>query len=125
MGVFRYPHSGVGSLRSQQPRNARCANIVAKEQPHTILCTDIFLYITNMLDKEFSYYLEHQDELLKKYNNRFVVIIGENVVGSYDSHQQALFQTKKTHKLGSFLIQKCTEGEAAYTMTFHSRVSFA
>jgi len=56
---------------------------------------------------------------LKKYNNRFIVVIGD-----YDSHEQALFQTKKKHKLGTFLIQECTEGERAYTMTFHSRVSF-
>jgi hypothetical protein len=78
-----------------------------------------------MLKKEFSYYLEHQSELLKKYNNRFLVIIGEKVVGDYDSHEHALFQTQKKHKLGTFLIQKCTKGKEAYTMTFHSRVSFA
>jgi len=85
----------------------------------------IFYYIYNMLDKEFSYYLEHQSELLKKYNNRFIVVIGEKVIGDYDSHEQALFQTKKKHKLGTFLIQECTEGERAYTMTFNSRVAFA
>jgi hypothetical protein len=77
-----------------------------------------------MLDKEFQYYLANQSDLLKKYNNRFLVIIGEDVVGDYESHEKALFQTQKKYKLGTFLIQQCTEGEKAYTMTFHSRVSF-
>ena len=78
-----------------------------------------------MLDREFSFYLEHQSELLKKYNNRFLVIIDEKIVGDYDTHEQALFQSMNKHKLGTFLIQECTEGESAYTRTFHSRVSFA
>jgi len=78
-----------------------------------------------MLDKEFSYYLEHQGELLKKYNNRFVVIIGEKVVGDYSSHEQALFKSAKKYRRGSFLIQECTEGDKAYTVTFHSRAGFA
>jgi hypothetical protein len=72
-----------------------------------------------MLDKEFQYYLDNQNELLKKYNNRFIVIVGNEVVGDYDSFEQALFQTiEKKYELGTFLIQECTEGEDAYTQTF-------
>jgi hypothetical protein len=77
-----------------------------------------------MLEKEFSYYLANQGELVKKYNNRFLVIVGERVVGDYDTHEQALFQSQKKYKRGTFLIQECTEGEEAYTATFHSRVYF-
>jgi hypothetical protein len=77
-----------------------------------------------MLDKEFKYYLSHQDELLKKYNNRFLVIIGEEVVGDYETHEQALFKSQEKYELGTFLIQECTEGESAYTVTFRSRVYF-
>jgi hypothetical protein len=78
-----------------------------------------------MLDKEFQYYLDNQSELIKKYNGRFVVIIGEEVVGNYDSYEQALFVSMGKYELGTFLIQECTEGEEAYTQTFHSRVVFA
>jgi hypothetical protein len=78
-----------------------------------------------MLDKEFQYYLDNQSELVKKYNGRFIVIIGEDVVGNYDSYEQALFESMKQYELGTFLIQECTEGEEAYTQTFHSRVVFA
>lgn len=77
-----------------------------------------------MLDKEFQYYLDNQGELVKKYNGRFIVIIGEDVVENYESYEQALFESMKKYKLGTFLIQECTEGEEAYTQTFHSRVVF-
>ena len=60
----------------------------------------------------------------KKYENRFLVIIGEGVVGDYDSFEQAYFQSKEKYEAGTFLIQECTEGEEAYTQTFHSRVYF-
>jgi hypothetical protein len=78
-----------------------------------------------MLDKEFKYYLDNQSELLKKYKDRIIVIVGDKVVGDYDTFDQALFKSAEQYKLGTFLIQECTEGEEAYTQTFHSRAVFA
>ena len=78
-----------------------------------------------MLDKEFRYYLDNQSELVRKYNDRFIVIIGNKVVGDFDDFEQALFLSAKKYKPGTFLIQECTEGEEAYTETFHSGVIFA
>ena len=45
-----------------------------------------------MLKEEFEYYLEHQDELLQKYNNRYIVIVGSKVVGDYASNEEALIE---------------------------------
>jgi hypothetical protein len=73
-----------------------------------------------MLEKEFEYYLANQGKLLKKYNNRYLVIVGERVVGDYDTHDDAYFLSQKKHKLGTFLIQKCTKGKGDYTTTIHS-----
>ena len=78
-----------------------------------------------MLDKEFQYYLDNQNELVKKYDGRYIAIVGEQVVGDYETYEQAIDETVKTHELGTFLIQKCTEGDKDYTQTFHSRVVFA
>jgi len=78
-----------------------------------------------MLDNEFSYYLDNQEELLKEYNGRVLVIIGEQVVGDFDNYEDALFDSVKKYELGTFLLQECTEGEEAYTETFHSQVIFA
>jgi hypothetical protein len=78
-----------------------------------------------MLEKEFNYYLKNQDDLVKEYNGKYIVIVGETVIGAYSTNIQAFLETQKTHELGTFLIQKCTPGEEDYTQTFHSRVAFA
>lgn len=75
-----------------------------------------------MLKKEFQYYKEHQDELVKSYNNKYIVIKDENVIGVYDTELDAYIHTKKQHAVGTFLIQKVTPGTESYTQTFHSRV---
>jgi hypothetical protein len=76
------------------------------------------------LDKDFKYYLDHQKELVSKYNGRFLVIKDEAIVGDYDSEMQAYMEAKKKYELGTFLIQHCLPGAESVTQTFHSRVSF-
>jgi len=76
------------------------------------------------LEEEFDYYVEHQDELVKKYLNKFIVIKGKEVIGAYDSEITAIEETKKIHKLGTFMVKKCLPGKESYTHTFHSRVTF-
>jgi hypothetical protein len=78
-----------------------------------------------MLQEQFFWYLDNQDELVKKYNGKFIVIKDKSVVGSYDTDSEALFESTKQYELGTFIIQKCTPGEEAYTQTFHSRVAFS
>ncbi|TET44998.1 hypothetical protein E3J62_08840 [candidate division TA06 bacterium] len=76
------------------------------------------------LEKEFKYYIKHQDELVKQYNGKFIVIKNRKVIGEYDSELEAIKETTKEHELGTFLIQKCEPGSKSYTQTYHSRVSF-
>jgi hypothetical protein len=78
-----------------------------------------------MLKDEFLYYLENQSEFVKKYNGKVIVLKDKKVIGVYEKEDVALYETKKIHEIGTFLIQKCTEGNEAYTQTFHSRVAFA
>jgi len=77
-----------------------------------------------MLEKEFKYYLDHQGELVKKFNGKFIVIKDCTVLGAYDDELQAIEITQKDHELGTFLVQKCEPGSDSYTQTFHSRVVF-
>ena len=43
------------------------------------------------LDRDFDYFLENHEALVKKYNGKFVVIKDQQVIGAYDdangSHQ--------------------------------------
>ncbi|GAH80075.1 unnamed protein product, partial [marine sediment metagenome] len=77
------------------------------------------------LEKEFNYYLEHQDELVEKHNGKFIVIKNGEVIGAFDSELEAVEKTAEQHELGTFLVQKCEPGSESYTQTYHSRVSFA
>ncbi len=77
-----------------------------------------------MLEKEFKYYIDNQAELVKNYNGKFLVIVGDNLIGIYDDKISAYEKSKEKYELGTFLIQLCTPGTSAYTQTFHSRVTF-
>ncbi len=77
-----------------------------------------------MLDKEYAYYIAHRDELLKQYKGKQLLIVGEKVVGVYDSEMQAYQEAIKKYQLGTFLMQLCAPEEET-TQTFHSRVIFA
>lgn len=74
------------------------------------------------LEKEFNYYIAHQDELVKAHRGKYVVIKNQDVIGVYDTDLEAIQETSKTHELGTFLVQRCEPGTESYTQTYHSRV---
>jgi hypothetical protein len=74
------------------------------------------------LEREFHFYLAHQDELAQQYEGKFLVIVGTEVLGAYDDELEAVMETSKTHEIGTFLVQKC-ESELEIQV-YHSRVSF-
>ena len=76
------------------------------------------------LKKEFQYYLDHQEELVSKYDGKVIVIKDQTVIGVYKSELQAVQETTKKHPLGTFLVQICQPGKDSVTQTFHSRVAF-
>ena len=78
-----------------------------------------------MLRDFFVWYLEHQNELVKKYNGKYIVIKDNAVVGAYNSDREAVIESEKKYPLGTFIIQKCSPGGEAYTQNFSSRVIFA
>jgi hypothetical protein len=73
-----------------------------------------------ILEREFDYFIGHQDELVRAYRGRVVAIKNECVIGVYDSELEAVEETAKTHELGTFLVQKCEPGIEAYTQVFHT-----
>ena len=75
-----------------------------------------------MLEKEYQYFLKHKDTLLKEYEGKFVVIIGDKVVDSRSSREEALKKASSKHAIGTFLIQKISRGEDDVIQRFSSRV---
>jgi len=77
-----------------------------------------------MLDKEYKYYESHKEELIQKYAGKFIVIVESKIVGDFDSREEALTQSVKKFKIGTFLIQEIKSNSSDETMMFHSQVAF-
>lgn len=75
-----------------------------------------------MLEKEFKYYIDNQQELVKKYNGKFLVIVNEMVVGDFSTRETAYFDSINKYEPGTFLIIKCTPGDDSYTIHQRSRI---
>lgn len=75
-----------------------------------------------MLEKEYQFFQENRDSLIAKYSGRFIVIVGNKVIGDYDSFEEAFYKSQEGNEPGSFLIQECSNNEPA--QVFHSRVCF-
>lgn len=73
-----------------------------------------------MFETELNYFISHQDELVKQYNGKTLVLQKEQVIGVYDTPLQAYLEAQKEHKLGTFMIQQCKPGVGAYTVTISS-----
>ena len=78
----------------------------------------------NVLKKEFQFYLDHQAELVEKFNGQYIIIKNQAVVGSYGDEASAIAYADKNLDLGTYIIQKCEPGSDNYSQTFHSRAVF-
>ena len=77
------------------------------------------------LSEEFEFYLANQDDMVQRYNGKVIALKDHEVLGAYSSELEALTEVQRTHELGTFLIQRVSPGDEAYTATFHSRVRFS
>mgnify|MGYP000060585729 CR=1 FL=1 len=62
-----------------------------------------------MLETEFKFFRENYHILLERYSNKYVVIKGKKVIGTYDTHSDAFTESIRTHVLGTFLIKYISE----------------
>lgn len=81
--------------------------------------------MSSPLKAEFQYFLDHQKELVEQYAGKVVVIKDQHVIGAYQTEGEAISEAQKSHKLGTFLVQRVEPGTSSYTQTFHSRVAFS
>ena len=75
----------------------------------------------NNIDKNYNYYVANQEELNKKYKNKFIIITEESVLGSYKTLQDAIKEAKHL-EAGTYIIQQCVSKKD--TQVFHTRVRF-
>jgi len=79
-----------------------------------------------MLRKDFEWYLENQDTLVNLYNGQYLVISGGKVLFASHDKDTAYNKGNEIAGLGKYILQHCTPGDEAYSVTFHThRVRFA
>ncbi len=58
-----------------------------------------------MLEKEYEFYKKNRSKLVDAYKNKYVVIKDNDVIGVYDSKEEAAKNTIVNNTLGTFLIK--------------------
>jgi len=71
-----------------------------------------------VLEKEFQYFVDNQNDLFKQFPEQYLVIKDQKVIGVYDNKIDAYFETQEEHELGSFLIQFCSLDQENFTQGF-------
>ena len=72
------------------------------------------------LRREFEFYRANQDDMVKRYDGKVIVLKNQEVLGAYDSHLAAFTDTVKDHERGTFMIQQVSDGGDAYTAILSS-----
>ncbi len=62
-----------------------------------------------MLDQELRFYQENKAMLLSQYNGKFIVIKGQELIGSFDTINDALAEGARRFGLESFLVRRVQE----------------
>jgi hypothetical protein len=70
-----------------------------------------------MFEKELSFFVSHQDELVARYGGKTLVIRGDQIEGAYDTPLSAYVADQAKFRLGTFMLQPCEPGPGAYTVT--------
>ena len=64
-----------------------------------------------MLEKERKYFENNRSEWLSKFPNKFVLVKGEQLIGTFDKLEDALAEGARRFGTESFLVRKVEESE--------------
>ncbi|MBF0620048.1 MAG: hypothetical protein HQL19_07765 [Candidatus Omnitrophica bacterium] len=77
---------------------------------------------TLILKPQYDYFLRIRETLLPEQENKFVVIVGEKVVGIFDNIHLALQTASKGYAPGTFLIEQVVKNQDDLVQKFASMV---
>ena len=72
------------------------------------------------LEREFEFYLQNQEEFVKKYDGKLIALKDKKILGAFDSYLEAAAVIFATHDRGSVLFQEVSQDKESNTATFHS-----
>lgn len=78
-----------------------------------------------MCDLNYEYYISEYEKIYSQYSDKFVVIKDKEILGAYDSFEEAYKKTVKTEEIGTFLIQHCTKEQSNVNYFYSNNVIFS
>ncbi|MGA7563953.1 MAG: hypothetical protein WBW55_12165 [Desulfobaccales bacterium] len=75
---------------------------------------------TANFSEELNFFISNQENLVKEFFGKVLVLKGKKVIGVYPNALSAYIETQKKHPPGTFMIQPCVPGPEAYTVTITS-----
>lgn len=63
------------------------------------------------LKNDYDYFLKEFKNLYKIYPNKYLIVKDKKIEGAFNSFEDAFNAAIKKFKVGTFLIQKCSEDE--------------
>lgn len=72
-----------------------------------------------LFEQELSFFIRNQEQLVKEHEGKVLAIKGNQILGVYESPLEAYLETQREHPLGTFMLQLCSPGPDAYTVTIN------
>ena len=72
-----------------------------------------------MFAEELAFFIKNQDDLVKRYAGKALVIRGHELCAVHDTPLAAYLQAQRDDQLGKVMIQLCVPGPDAYTLTIN------
>lgn len=72
-----------------------------------------------LFEQELTFFIKNQEQLVKEHEGRVLAIKGSEILGVYDTPLEAYLETQREHPLGTFMLQECSPGPDAYTLTIN------
>lgn len=81
------------------------------------------MLIKENLSNYLDYYIQHKEEFVAKYNNKFIALKEHKVLCEADSREDAISRTLGLgYELGTFLVQHVTLNDSETIQRYCSRV---
>ena len=78
------------------------------------------------VDDNYTWFKDNLSELVKVYDDKYIVIKDKSVLSAYNSFDEAFTKTSETEKSGTYIIQLCSLDNKKTGQTFFThRVSFS
>lgn len=77
-----------------------------------------------LMRKAMKFYDSNVSDLIRKYENKYIIIVGNDVTGNFNSLSEAISFGKKQYGIGNFFVKLCVLNDSN-NQYYSSRVNFS